>query len=49
MREKAKKKREQTTIAIAKETKAALDSVKHPGQSYDGIIQELLRFYKEKR
>jgi len=36
-----------TTIAISQRTKDALDSIKHPGQSYDGVIQELLKFVKE--
>ena len=44
MREKGKKR---TTVAIAKETKDALDSVKRPGQSYDGVIRELILVYKE--
>ena len=38
----------QTTIALNKKTKAALDSIKHPGQTYDGMVQELVRFWKEK-
>lgn len=37
-----------TTIAISQQNKDALDSIKHPGQSYDGAIQELLNFWKEK-
>ena len=37
-----------TTIAISQRTKDALDLIKHPGQSYDGLIQELLNFLKEK-
>jgi len=38
-----------TTIAISQQTKGALDSIKHPGQSYDGLIQELVKFWREKR
>jgi len=30
-------------------TKEALDSIKHPGQSYDGLIQELVRYWKENK
>ena len=41
--------RKRTTIAISQQTKNALDSVKHPGQTYDGVIQELLEFWKEKK
>jgi len=37
-----------TTINISRELKAELDSMKHPGQSYNGIIWELIRFWKEK-
>ena len=33
-----------TTIRVSRQTKDALDSVKHPGQSYDGVIQELVKF-----
>ena len=35
-----------TTISILKPTKDALDSIKHPGQTYDGMIQELIWFWK---
>ena len=34
-------------IAVRQQTKDALDSVKHLGQSYDGVIQELIKFWKE--
>lgn len=37
------------TISILAETKDALDSIKHPGQSYDGLTQEIIRFWKEKK
>jgi len=37
-----------TTIAISRQTKDALDSIKHPGQSNDGLVQEMLKFWKEK-
>lgn len=36
-----------TTVSISRRTKDALDSMKHPGQSYDGLIQELTKFWKE--
>jgi len=35
-----------TTIAISERTKDGLDSVKHPGQTYDGVIQELIDLWK---
>lgn len=38
-----------TTIAILQQTKHTLDSIKHPGQSYDGVIQELVKFWKQKK
>ncbi len=36
-------------IAVRQQTKDGLDSVKHPGQSYDGVIQDLLQFWKQKK
>ena len=36
-----------TTISITQQTKGALDSIKHPGQSYDGVIRELLKSRSE--
>jgi len=33
-------------INISRETKELLDSVKHTGQSYDGLIRELLEFWR---
>lgn len=41
-------KKERAGLNITLEAKLELDSVKSPGQSYDGIIQELVKFYKEK-
>jgi len=43
----AKEKR-RTTISILLQTKAALDSIKHEGQSYNGVVQELVKFWKDK-
>ena len=37
----------QRTMAILQRTKDALDSIKHPGQTYDGIIQELVELWKK--
>lgn len=42
---RGKKKRSQ--LNVRKDTKDALDSIKHPGQCYDGIIRELVRLYQE--
>ena len=36
-----------TTIAILERTKDGLNSVKHPGQTYDGVIQELIDSWKK--
>jgi hypothetical protein len=41
-------KAKRTTISISQQTKADLDSVKHPGQSYNGLIGELVKFWKDK-
>jgi len=42
---KIKKKRAGLNITL--EAKLDLDSVKRSGQSYGGIIQELVKFYKK--
>jgi len=34
-------------INIKEKTKKQLDGIKHPGQSYDGLIQELLAALKQ--
>ena len=36
-------------IAVKQQTKDGLDLIKHPGQSYDGVIQDLLEFWKQKK
>ena len=40
------KARKRDSISISKETKMVLDSIKRPGQSYDGVIQELVMHWK---
>ncbi len=40
------KARKRDSVSISKETKAVLDSIKRPGQSYDGVIQELVILWK---
>jgi len=34
-------------IGVSRRTKDDLDSIKHLGQSYDGLIRELIRFWKK--
>jgi len=41
--------RGRTSISVSRQTKANLDSIKHEGQSYNGLIQELVKFWKEKK
>lgn len=36
-------------IAVKQQTKDGLDSIKRPGQSYDGVIQDLISFWNEKK
>ncbi len=36
-------------IGISRTTKESLNSIKHYGQSYDGLIQELVGFWKENK
>ena len=33
---------EEASVSISKDTKGFLDSIKRPGQSYDGVIRELV-------
>jgi hypothetical protein len=42
-----KKNRKQTTLSISRETKGLLDAMKHPGQSYNGLIQEIIKSWKK--
>lgn len=34
------------TVSVSRETKDLLDSIRHPGQSYDDLIQELVKFWE---
>jgi len=43
------KARKRASVSISKETKGFLDSIKRPGQSYDGVIRELGMSWKEKQ
>lgn len=38
-----------SSINISQRTKDALDSIKHPGQSYEGLIQELVELWKKEK
>ena len=46
MKEESEKR---VSLSISRETKAMLDSVKHTGQSYNGLLQELVTFWKKQR
>lgn len=35
------------SVSISRKTKESLDSIKRPGQSYDGIIRELVNCWKK--
>jgi len=41
------KKKNRASLSISKETKGLLDSIKHTGQSYNGLIQELVWLWKK--
>jgi len=43
------KTRKRASVSISRETKEFLDSIKHPGQSYDGAIRELVIYWKKKQ
>ena len=34
-------------LKVKEETKKALDALKHPGQTYDGVIRELMEMIKK--
>ncbi len=38
-----------TTIALQKDTKKRLDSIRAPGQCYDGFINELVEYWERYR
>ena len=43
------KPEERSTIGLRRRTKQTLDSIKHPGQTYEGLILELIMFWKENK
>jgi len=40
------KTRKRVSVSISQETKGLLDSIKHRGQSYDGLLHELAMRWK---
>ena len=44
-KETMKKKR--ASLSISKETKGTLGLIKHTGQSYEGLIQELIKLWEK--
>lgn len=40
------KTRKRVSVSISEETKGLLDSIKHRGQSYDGLLHELAMRWK---
>jgi hypothetical protein len=44
MQRKIKKR---VSLSISAETKAKLDSIKHTGQSYNGLLHELVTFWNK--
>lgn len=43
------KSTKRVSLSISRETKAMLDSVKHTGQSYNGLLQELVIAWQKQR
>jgi len=43
------KSKSRVTVSISRETKEVLDSVKHTGQSYEGLIRDLVMCWKRKQ
>jgi len=43
------KARKRASVSVSRETKGFLDSIKRPGQSYDGVIRELVMCWKKKQ
>jgi len=41
--------RKRASVSISRETKGFLDSIKRLGQSYDGVIQELVVNWKRSK
>ena len=41
------KTKKRASVSLSRETKEFLDSIKRPGQSYDGVIRELVMYWKK--
>ncbi len=41
------KSQKRVSLSISRETKVLLDSIKHPGQSYNGLIVEMVLFWEK--
>jgi predicted CopG family antitoxin len=39
--------KKRASLNVSKEAKAKLDEIKHTGQSYDGVIRELVMHWKK--
>jgi len=46
---KKDKRKNRVSLSISSETKRMLDSVKHVGQSYNGLLQELVTLWKKQK
>ena len=45
----AKDRPKRLTVSLSQQTKEDLDTVKHTGQSYDGVIQELIKLWRREK
>ena len=45
----AKDKPKRLTVSLSQQTKEELDTIKHTGQSYDGLIQELIKLWRREK
>jgi len=43
------KERKRASVSVAQDTKNLLDAIKRPGQSYDGVIRELVMHWEKKK
>ncbi|MFH0768359.1 MAG: hypothetical protein V1932_02170 [Chloroflexota bacterium] len=43
------KNKKRVSLSISTETKAMLDSIRHAGQSYNGVLRELVNFWNKQR
>ena len=43
------KKGKRLSLSVSQQTKEDLDTIKHTGQSYDGLIQELIKLWRREK